>query len=116
MVKDGYLSFARELLQERKMMGLPPHSHAALIRCEGKTLAATTQTLKDTIAILPNGHNLAVLGPIDAPMSKKNSRYHVHLLLLGKDRQQLIASGIKPVVATCTYLAKRQIPEADLGY
>ena len=89
LVKDGYLSFARELLQERKMMGLPPHSYAALIRCEGKTLAATTQALKDAVNILPNAHNLAVLGPIDAPMSKKNSRYHAQLLLLGKDRQQL---------------------------
>ena len=89
LVKDGYLSFARELLQERKMMGLPPHSYAALIRCEGKTLAATTQALKDAVGILPNAHNLAVLGPIDAPMSKKNSRYHAQLLLLGKDRQQL---------------------------
>ncbi|HSP86468.1 MAG TPA: primosomal protein N', partial [Psychrobacter sp.] len=89
LVKDGYLSFARELLQERKMMGLPPQSHAALIRCEGKTLVATTQALKDAIAILPTGHNLAVLGPIDAPMSKKNSRYHAQLLLLAKDRQQL---------------------------
>ncbi len=89
LVKDGYLSFARELLQERKMMGLPPQSHAALIRCEGKTLAATTQALKDAIAHLPSAHNLAVLGPIDAPMSKKNSRYHAQLLLLAKDRQQL---------------------------
>lgn len=89
LVKNGYLSFAHELLQERRMMGLPPHSHAALIRCEGKTLAATTQALKDAIATLPNGHNLAVLGPIDAPMSKKNSRYHAQLLLLGKNRQQL---------------------------
>ncbi|WP_201575524.1 primosomal protein N' [Psychrobacter sp. H8-1] len=89
LVKDGYLSFARELLQERKMMGLPPHSHAALIRCEGKTLVATTQALKDAVINLPHGHNLAVLGPIDAPMSKKNSRYHAQLLLLAKDRQQL---------------------------
>jgi primosomal protein N' (replication factor Y) len=89
LVKDGYLSFARELLQERKMMGLPPHSHAALIRCEGKTLAATTQALKDAITHLPSTHNLAVLGPIDAPMSKKNSRYHSQLLLLAKDRRQL---------------------------
>ena len=70
-------------------MGLPPHSHAALIRCEGKTMAATTQALKDAIAHLPSAHNLAVLGPIDAPMSKKNSRYHAQLLLLAKDRQQL---------------------------
>lgn len=89
LVKDGYLSFARELLQERKMMGLPPHSHAALIRCEGKTLAATTQALTDAIAILPKPNQLAVLGPIDAPMSKKNSRYHSQLLLLSKDRQHL---------------------------
>ncbi|MEN6669265.1 primosomal protein N' [Psychrobacter sp. B38] len=89
LVKGGYLSFARELLQERKMMGLPPHSYAALIRCEGKTMAATTQALKDAIALLPSNHNLAVLGPIDAPMSKKNSRYHAQLLLLAKDRRQL---------------------------
>lgn len=89
LVKDGYLSFARQLLAERKIMGLPPYSHAALIRCEGKTLAATTQALKDAISNLPAGHKLAVLGPIDAPMSKKNSRYHVQLLLLARERHQL---------------------------
>ncbi|MBU5617630.1 primosomal protein N' [Psychrobacter sp. TAE2020] len=89
LVKDGYLLFARQLLQERKVMGLPPYSHAALIRCEAKTLAATIQALKDAIANLPANHKLAVLGPIDAPMSKKNSLYHSQLLLLAKDRQQL---------------------------
>ncbi len=89
LVKDGYLSFAQELLQERKMMGLPPYSYAALIRCEGKTLVATTQALEEAVAHLPNAHNLAILGPIDAPMSKKNSRYHSQLLLLAKDRWQL---------------------------
>ena len=89
LVKDGYHSFAQSLLQERKMMGLPPYSHAALVRCEGKTLAATTQALKDAVAHLPTGHKLAVLGPIDAPMSKKNSRYHSQLLLLAKERGQL---------------------------
>ncbi|WP_201596113.1 primosomal protein N' [Psychrobacter vallis] len=102
LVKDGYLSFARELLQERKLMGLPPHSYAALIRCEGKTLAATTQALKDAIAILPTAHHLAVLGPIDAPMSKKNSRYHVQLLLLAKDRRQLhhiLSQWWQPILA-----------------
>lgn len=89
LVKDGYLSFAHELLQERKIMGLPPFSHAALIRCEGKTLVATTQALKDAIASLPANNQLTVLGPIDAPMSKKNSRYHSQLLLLAKNRNQL---------------------------
>lgn len=102
LVKDGYQSFARELLQERKIMGLPPYTHAALIRCEGKTLTATMQVLKEAIAILPSNHNLAVLGPIDAPMSKKNSRYHAQLLLLAKDRRQLhqvLSHWWQPVLA-----------------
>ena len=89
LVKDGYMSFARQLLDERKMMGLPPYRHAALVRCEGKTLSQTTQALRAAIAILPPQHKLAVLGPIDAPMSKKNSRYHSQLLLLAKDRAHL---------------------------
>ncbi len=89
LVKDGYLAFAQELLHERQIMGLPPYSHAALIRCEGKSLAATMQALSDAVAALPAGHQLAVLGPIDAPMTKKNSRYHAQLLLLAKQRPQL---------------------------
>lgn len=89
LIREGYLPFARKLLAERKVMGLPPFSFAALIRCEAKTLAAATQALKDAITILPKPHHLAVLGPIDAPMSKKNSRYHTQLLLLAKERRQL---------------------------
>jgi len=89
LIREGYLPFAKALLAERKVMGLPPFSFAALIRCEAKTLAAATQALNDAIAILPKPHHLAVLGPIDAPMSKKNSRYHMQLLLLSKERRQL---------------------------
>ncbi|WP_201533216.1 primosomal protein N' [Psychrobacter ciconiae] len=89
LIRDGYLPFAQALLAERKVMGLPPYRFAALVRCEAKTLAAANQALKDAIAILPKPHHLAVLGPIDAPMTKKNSRYHVQLLLLAKERRQL---------------------------
>lgn len=89
LVRDGYQAFARDLLHERKLMGLPPYTFAALIRCEGKTLERTTQALKDAVAILPQPHELAVLGPVDAPMRKKNSRYHSQLLLLAKQRPHL---------------------------
>ena len=89
LIRDGYLPFAQALLAERKVMGLPPYRFAALVRCEAKTLAAANQALTDAIAILPKPHHLAVLGPIDAPMTKKNSRYHVQLLLLAKERRQL---------------------------
>lgn len=89
LVRDGYHEFALELLEERRMMGLPPYTHGALIRCEGKTLERTTQALKDAVANLPKPNQLAVLGPIDAPMKKKNSRYHSQLLLLSKERSHL---------------------------
>lgn len=89
LVRDGYQAFASDLLHERKLMGLPPYTFAALIRCEGKTLERTTQALKDAVAILPQPHELAVLGPVDAPMRKKNSRYHSQLLLLSKQRPHL---------------------------
>ncbi|WP_019672906.1 replication restart helicase PriA [Psychrobacter lutiphocae] len=88
LVRDGYYPFALELLKERKMLGLPPYTHAALVRCEGKTLERATQALKDAQAILP-AHDLAILGPIDAPMKMKNNRYHSQLLLLAKQRPQL---------------------------
>ncbi|MCC3308420.1 primosomal protein N' [Psychrobacter sanguinis] len=88
LVRDGYQPFALELLKERKMLGLPPYTYGALIRCEAKTLRQATQVLKDAIAIMPP-HELAILGPIDAPMKMKNSRYHSQLLLLSKQRPQL---------------------------
>lgn len=89
LVRDGYHEFALELLNERRVMGLPPFTYAALIRCEGKTLERTTQALKDATAILPKPNQLAILGPIDAPMKKKNSRFHSQLLLLSKERSHL---------------------------
>lgn len=88
LVRDGYQPFALELLKERKMLGLPPYTHGTLIRCEAKTLQRATQVLKDAISIMPQ-HQLAILGPIDAPMKMKNSRYHSQLLLLSKQRQPL---------------------------
>ncbi|WP_312749737.1 primosomal protein N' [Psychrobacter sanguinis] len=88
LVRDVYQPFALELLKERKMLGLPPYTYGALIRCEAKTLQQATQVLKDAIAIMPP-HELAILGPIDAPMKMKNSRYHSQLLLLSKQRPQL---------------------------
>ena len=89
LVKDGYAEFAHALLDERRMMGLPPYTHAALIRCEGKSIERATQALSDAVTILPTPNQLAILGPIDAPMRKKNSRYQSQLLLLSQNRQHL---------------------------
>ncbi len=105
LVRDGYQSFAQQLLKERDMMGLPPYVHACLIRCEGESLEKTHQALQDGINMLPQlpplanqsahsstnslTNNLAVSGVIDAPMAKRNGCYHSQVLILAKQRNHL---------------------------
>lgn len=89
LIKEGYQPFAMQLLKDRKLMGLPPYTHSALIRCEGKNQAQTIATLNQAKTLLPNGHQLAVIGAMESPMPKKNSRYHAQLLLLAKNRSHL---------------------------
>lgn len=94
LVRHGYLPFARQLLAERQMLGLPPFTHACLVRVESKSLDKNNEILRQAIAMLPNRATmtqlgLAYQGPIDAPMAKKNSRFHSQLLMLSRDRKTL---------------------------
>lgn len=91
LVEDGYAAFAKKLLAERKMMGLPPYSYAALIRAESVRYDRAKQAIITLKNKLPASHGFAVLAPIDAPMHKKNNRYFVQMLLLSRQRQALHA-------------------------
>lgn len=106
LVKNGYQTFAQNLLQERNIMGLPPFTYCALIKCEGKTYQHTLTALNDAKALLPTNHQLAVLGPIEAPMKKKNNRYQSQLVLMAKNRQQLHA------IINTWWLAVKDLPSA----
>ncbi len=94
LVRHGYLTFAEQLLFERCLLHLPPFSHACLLRVEGKSLDKNHQFIHEAKAILPYQSQFAefgvsISGTIDAPMTKKNSRFHSHLLILSKNRQFL---------------------------
>lgn len=94
LVRHGYLPFARQLLAERQLLGLPPITHAGLIRVESKSLDNNQQILQQALAMLPNRvtlseQGLAVSGVVDAPMAKKNNRFHSQVLILGKQRKAL---------------------------
>ncbi|MFW2177158.1 MULTISPECIES: primosomal protein N' [unclassified Moraxella] len=96
LVRDGYWVFAEQLLQERQLLGLPPFSHACLIRVESKSLDNNKVILQHAMNLLPNRADLTQLGlavssVVDAPMAKRNSRYHSQLLILAKNRQNLHA-------------------------
>ena len=88
LVQEGYEAFADELMNERQKMGLPPFTHSALIKCEGKSPDRIHHALQTALNLLPP-NRLAILGPVDAPMHRQNSRYHSQILLLSKDRFHL---------------------------
>lgn len=107
LVREGYLSFAQQLLAERRMLGLPPLTYACLVRVESKSLENNQQILHQAMALLPSRQHMTALGiaingPVDAPMAKKNSRYHSHLLILTKTRhvrQQLLSDWWRQTIA-----------------
>lgn len=89
LVRDGYQTFAKQLLQERQLLGLPPFSHAALIRADSHDYAKAKNAIIGAKNALPNRHSFAINAPVDAPMTKKNTRYQVQMLILSKDRKAL---------------------------
>lgn len=89
LINHGYLALAKTLLGERKLLGLPPYAHAALIRAQSQDLARARLAISSIAQQIPNTPNLAKSNATDAPMSKKNNQYHTQLLLLAKDRKTL---------------------------
>ncbi|MDO4896173.1 MAG: primosomal protein N' [Moraxella sp.] len=90
LIKDGYERFAHELLKERQELGLPPYSHAVLIKADARSHDMSKNAIIHAKAHLDSfGHDFAVLAPIDAPLLKKNNRYHVQMLILAKHRPTL---------------------------
>ncbi len=93
LIKDGYDSFARDLLVEREQCLWPPYSYLALFRAEAKIAALPDQFLTEVAEIartnIDNDHPISILGPIAAPMHRRAGNYRVQLLLQAKSRKSL---------------------------
>lgn len=89
LIKHGYDRFAKNLLNERQLMGLPPYAHAVLIQAEAYKLDVAKNAIIALKNHLPTSHPFAVLAPIDAPMVKQNNRFRVQMLILSKERSAL---------------------------
>lgn len=98
LAEQGYGALARNLLEERRLAQLPPFTFMALLRLESPkeeaalTLAqqagqALRQWLKETAC---SAH---CLGPVPAPMERRQNRYHIHLMLAAGKRSQLHAAA-----------------------
>ena len=92
LASQQYSRFADSLLSERKQLQLPPEGYLALFRAESSIAATGENLLKNLRNLLlshQQDHSVRVLGPIPAPMEKRQGRYRYQLFLQGNQRVSL---------------------------
>jgi primosomal protein N' (replication factor Y) len=91
ILKQNYREFAQEVLEVREKCQLPPFSHIALIRTEGKSPHLPEKILQSLTEMLSERAipGVNVLGPVPAPMLKRQGQFRFQLLLQSTLRKPL---------------------------
>ncbi len=93
LLRQGYSAFADFLLHERQLSQLPPIRHMALLRAESKRPENALELLQQVRVIAqqlsPTDDELQYLGPLPAPMEKRNDRFRYQLQLHSSHRGRL---------------------------
>ncbi len=95
LAQNDYSRFVDNLMIERRQLNLPPQGFLALLRAESYNNGESEILLKGlrqmTDQILNNNPRLTIrpLGPIPAPMEKRQGRYRWQLLLHSPSRNHL---------------------------
>ena len=88
LVQSGYTAFAEELLEARRQAQLPPFSHLALLRVQGKYPETVLKCLH-AIKVQCSTNGISILGPAPAPLAKKAGQHRMQLLFKSDSRQRL---------------------------
>lgn len=97
LAEHGYDALATQLLAERRAAALPPFRFLALLRLESPREEAATALGREAAAVLrdwltAHAPGVSCLGPVPAPMERRQNRYHMQLMLSGSRRSQLHAA------------------------
>lgn len=88
--EHDYESFARTLLEERRLAGLPPFMHQALLRAEAARLQNALDFLQKAAALAaPLAENVAIYDPAPAAMPRLQGRERAQLLVQAPSRPAL---------------------------
>ncbi|MBL6985599.1 MAG: primosomal protein N' [Methylobacter sp.] len=93
LIKQGYNSFARTALAERKEASLPPFSYQALLRVQAVDAEMPKLFLHAVVQLAgehSKGHT-QILGPVAAPMARRAGLYRYQLLFQSSKRPELHA-------------------------
>ena len=82
LIKQGYNFTADKLLEERKLMAMPPVGYLTIIRAEDQQEQLAIQFLTEVQTLLSQyQQEVIVMGPVPAMMEKRAGRYRAQLLL-----------------------------------
>ncbi len=94
LLAEGYGSFAKYLLEERRQTAWPPFVHIALLRAEAEPPGVARNYL-DEVRRMAGSEDInpqsavMVLGPAHAPMERLAGRYRAQLLFVCSQRKPL---------------------------
>ena len=91
LIKEGYRSFAKTVLAERKDASLPPFSYQALLRVQATDIETPKLFFKALTVLIQkiNTGYTQILGPVSAPMARRAGLYRYQLLFQNTKRQEL---------------------------
>ncbi|WP_439134815.1 primosomal protein N' [Pseudomaricurvus sp.] len=93
LLYQGYSAFAQLILQERQVSQLPPYRYMALLRAESKRSENAHELLLTARQIAerhcPSQPDLQYLGPLPAPMERRNQRFRHQLQIHASSRARL---------------------------
>ncbi|HEX7341258.1 MAG TPA: primosomal protein N' [Rhodanobacteraceae bacterium] len=95
LLTAGYASVTTKLLDERRLLQLPPCASQALLRAEAGRCELVGAFLAAAHAALPDNPDLRILGPMPAPMPLR-AGHHRGQLLLESDRRKPLHGMLKP--------------------
>ncbi|SKB84423.1 primosomal protein N' [Luteibacter sp. 22Crub2.1] len=91
LLRGGYGAVATELLEERRLLELPPFAHQVLLRADAHGRAEVDEFLGQANAVLGDPGDLRVAGPMPAPMPLRAGRHRGQLLVEAGTRARLHA-------------------------
>ncbi len=102
LIRQGYNSFAKTALAERKEASLPPFSYQALLRAQAVDAQVPKLFLHEVAQLAQacsKGHT-DILGPVAAPMARRAGLYRYQLLFQSSRRSELhsLLDALMPLI------------------
>jgi primosomal protein N' (replication factor Y) len=88
-VAQDFEGFANSELPYRQALGYPPYAALALFKSEGDDTADARRPLEGLYVQFKACPGIKMLGPLNAPIARVNSRYWQQLILKSQSRAEL---------------------------